>query len=181
MFRKGRHVEKNICRSEEMYCFVHWIFFHFKWKNNGNSCKKRENRFCTQQLTKIHVRNDLFWQNSSFYSVFGIPLGCQGPPGTSEERPEIVYFSPIRLIAPESEPARPPEALRKATGHPPGALRVLLWSDFWIDFAHHKQTKKWKIEGKSYKSVTTVLVHKNRPKSCTKGNNCFNSFSGKVP
>ena len=124
-------LKKNKRRSKNMHRF----FIDFPSKIDAKSRKKHEKRPCAQKSTKIHVWNAIFLQQIDFCSIFVVPLGPRGPPGTSREPPRIVHFFinfQFRLkTGPDGPPGGPREAPRVPRASP-GYHFGLIFARFYI-------------------------------------------------
>ena len=67
--------------------FFDCCFITFQSKIDEKSSAKREKRTCAQNSTKIHSWKVFFQQSNGFCSIFVVPLGPRGSPGTSREPP----------------------------------------------------------------------------------------------
>ena len=107
-----------------------------------NRAKITANAIVHKNREKIAFGTPFFSKKSIFYGFLGSPWVARGLPG----RPGNVLKSSIFLIYGQLRLKTSPDGLREAPGRlrppPPGALRVPFCVNFWIDFAHEKQTKK---------------------------------------
>ena len=136
MFREGRHTKKKQRRSKNMRRFFDRFFIDFPSKIDVKSREKREKRPCAQKSTKIHIWKVIFQQQIDFCSIFVVPLGPRGPPGTSREPPRIFHF--FRLLSVVSENGsgqargRPQGGPGGPPGHPQGTILGRILDRFCI-------------------------------------------------
>ena len=156
MFREGRHAQKNKRRSKNMHRFFHRLFIDFPPQIDATSRKQQEKRPRAQKSTKINVWKVIFQQQIDFCSIFVVPLGPRGPPGTSREPPRIVRFFihfQFRLkTGPDGPPGGGPGA-RGSPGHPQGTIL----GRFLVDFARQTSKKYRKMlqkHGKNYFKIS---------------------------
>ena len=138
MFREVCHAEKNKRHSKKLHRFFNRFFIVFPSKIDAKSSKKHEDRLCAQKSTEIHVWKVIFQQKIDFCSIFVVPLGPRGPPGTSREPPRIALFFNILQFRLKTCTDGPPGGPREAPGVPPGTPRV----SFLVDSGSISHVKK---------------------------------------
>ena len=110
-------------------------------KSMENHAKSMKNAIVHKNREKIAFGTPFFSKKSIFYGFLGSPWVARGLPG----RPGNVLKSSIFLIYGQLRLKTSPDGLREASGRPrvlPGVPRIPFCVNFWIDFAHEKQTKK---------------------------------------
>ena len=94
-----------------------------------------KNRLKIYYLLKKGLQTSIF---VDCWSIFGIPLGPRGPPGTSREPPRIALFFNNFEFRPKTCPDGPPGGPREAPRHPQGTIL----DRFLVDFACQTTSKK---------------------------------------
>ena len=125
----------------------HIVFFIdfssiFREKSTENRAKSVETSFVHKNRRKSTFETPFFNKKTIFSEFLGSPRVPRGVPGRPGNVPASDIFLTLCSIAPENVPGRPPKGPREATEVLPGAPRIPFWADFWIDFAHRKQTEK---------------------------------------
>ena len=112
------------------------IFLRCSVTNRSKNCgKSTKNGFVHKNRQRLHVRIAFLSQNVDFLSIFGIPLGSRGPPGTSGSLPEAFMFVYKFPIASENRPKPAPGRPRVSPRHLLGTVLGRFWIHFSDRFA----------------------------------------------
>ena len=143
MFREGRHTKKNKRRSKNMCCFFDQFFIDSPLKIDAKSREKHEKRHCEQKSTKIHIWKVIFQQQIDFCSIFVVPLGPRGPPGTSREPPRILHFFRLFSVVSENGPGQARGRPQGGPGGPPRDPHGIILGRILDRFYMSKKMKKY--------------------------------------